>query len=440
MLGRFHTYIEENKLFAPGDRILAGISGGVDSVVLLDLLDKAGYNIAIAHCNFKLRSEDSDADEALVDKLALKYSKPLFKTSFNTLEYARGKGISVEMAARELRYQWFETIRSENGYQWICVAHHRDDQIETFFLHLSRGTGLTGLTGMSAVNGKLVRPLLFASRKEIELYSKENELEFREDLSNLDTDYQRNKIRHKILPLMEEINPSFRDGLIHTIANLRDSLKIQSNEIEKAWDDVAEQRGEDFYLSLDKLKELDPLPSYLYHFLKRFQFNSDVVREIASSLESGSGKKYFSPSHRVVRDREFLIVRERGTEDQSVYYLDETCSELNHPVRMKISIMEKKYKFEIPDSTRVGCIDLEKIQFPLTIRRWQQGDSFRPLGMKGEKKLSDLFIDLKMSLPEKESAWILANGDEIVWVIGRRLDDRYKITPKTKNIFRMELI
>jgi tRNA(Ile)-lysidine synthase len=440
MLGRIHTYIKENQLFSPDDRILVGVSGGVDSIVLLDLLYKAGYSVAIAHCNFKLRSEDSDADEALVDKLALKYNKPIFKTSFNTLEYARGNGISIEMAARELRYRWFETIRSENGYHWICVAHHRDDQIETFFLHLSRGTGLTGLTGMSPVNDKVVRPLLFASRKEIEQYSRDNQLEFREDLSNSNLEYQRNKIRHQILPLMEELNPSFREGLIHTITNLQDSLKIESHEIENAWDNVAEQRGEDFYLSIDRLKELDPLPSYLYHFLKKFQFNSDVVKEIAASLESGSGKKFFSHTYRLVRDRDFLIVREIGTEDQSVYYLDETCRELNSPVRMKISIMEKKYKFEIPDSLRIGCIDLEKIQFPLMIRRWKQGDSFRPLGMKGEKKLSDLFIDLKMSLPDKESAWILANGDEIVWVIGRRLDDRYKVTPKTKNIFRMELL
>jgi len=172
MLGRFRTYIEKNKLFAPGDRILAGISGGIDSVVLLDLLDKAGYSVGIAHCNFKLRGEDSDADEALVDKLASIYDKPYFKISFDTLEYARENGISVEMAARELRYQWFEKIRSENNYQWICVAHHRDDQLETFFLNLARGTGLTGLTGMSPVNNKIVRPLLFASRKDIIEYCK----------------------------------------------------------------------------------------------------------------------------------------------------------------------------------------------------------------------------------------------------------------------------
>ncbi len=440
MLERFLTYIEENKLFTPGDTILAGISGGIDSVVMLDLLDKAGYTIGIAHCNFNLRSGDSDADEALVEKLALKYKRPYFKISFNTVEYSRQKGISIEMAARELRYQWFEKIRIENNFKWISVAHHRDDQLETFFLNLSRGTGLSGLIGMSPVNNKLVRPLLFASRKEIEQYCKENQLEYREDLSNCNLDFHRNKIRHQVIPLMEELNPAFRDGLIRTIVNLQDSKKIESREIEQAWDRISERRGKDYYLSIAELKLLDPLNSYLFLFLKSFHFNSEVVNEIVLSLDNGSGKKFYSPTHRLVRDREFLIIRDQGEEDQSIHYLDETCRELNYPVKMKISILEKKYKFEIPESSKIGCIDLSKIQFPLVIRHWEKGDSFRPFGMKGEKKLSDFFIDLKMSLPEKESTWILTNGAEIVWVIGRRLDDRYKITSKTKNIFRMELI
>jgi tRNA(Ile)-lysidine synthase len=440
MLQRFCTYIEENRIFSPGDQILVGISGGIDSVVLLDLLNKAGYTFAIAHCNFRLRGEESDADEVFVQKLARKYNKTLFKTSFDTLEYAIRKGISVEMAARELRYEWFENVRSENNYEWICVAHHRDDQLETFFLNLTRGTGLTGLTGMSPLSNKIARPLLFASRKEIEQYCRENLLEYREDKSNDNTEYHRNKIRHKVLPLMEELNPSFRSVLSKTMENLQDSKKIEAREIENAWERIAEEQENDFYLSIEGLKELDPLPAYLFHFLKNFHFNGEVVNEIVRSLDNGPGKKFFSPTHWAVKDREYLIVGEKGPDDTSVYYLDETSSELNFPVRMRISIVEKKYKFEIPDSPRVCCVDLSKIQFPMAIRHWKKGDSFRPLGMEGEKKLSDFFIDLKMSLPEKESAWILANGEEIVWVIGRRIDDRYKITSKTKNIFRMELL
>ena len=344
------------------------------------------------------------------------------------------------MAARYLRYQWFEQIRSENNYNWISVAHHRDDQLETFFLNLARGTGLSGLTGMQLINNKVIRPLLFASRKEIEEYSLKNHLESREDKSNKNLEFHRNKIRHQLLPLMEEINPSFREGLTRTMENLRYSWKIECREIEHAWDQVVEQRGNDYYFSVEELRLLDPIPSYLFQFLKNFHFNSDVVNDVASSLDNGSGKQFYSSTHRLIRDREYLILQDLKAQDQSIHYLDETCRELNFPLKMKISIIEKKYKFDLSDSVKIGCVDLEKIQFPLTIRHWQRGDSFHPLGMKSEKKLSDFFIDSKMSLPEKENTWILANGKDIVWVIGRRLDDRYKITPKTRNIFKMELI
>jgi tRNA(Ile)-lysidine synthase len=440
MLQRFIKYIEENKLFTPDDTILTGVSGGIDSVVLLDLLDKAGYSIGLAHCNFKLRGNDSDADEALVESLAGKYKKPLYRTSFDTKEYARENGISIEMAARKLRYNWFEVIRSKHHYNWITVAHHRDDQLETFFLNLARGTGLSGLTGMRTVNDKIVRPLLFASRKDIEQYCRENFLDFREDSSNESLEIQRNKIRHKVLPLMEELNPSFREGLIKTMGYLHDINTIQLQEIDHAWERVAIRKDKEYNISITELKLLDPLPTYLFQFLKPFHFKPEVVNDIFLTLDSVSGKQFLSRTHRLVRDRDTLIITSLKPDDQKMYYLDETCRELNNPVKMKVSILERKYKFQIPESPRIGCIDMGKIQFPLIIRRWQRGDYFKPLGMNGIKKLSDFFIDLKMSLPEKEKTWILANGEQIVWIIGLRLDDRYKITPRTKNILKMELI
>lgn len=440
MLQRFIKFIEDNKLFAPSDTILACVSGGIDSVVMLDLFDKAGYSIGIAHCNFRLRAGESDADEALVERLAAKYDKPLYKISFDTKTYARENGISIEMAARDLRYNWFEQMRSKHYYNWIAVAHHRDDQLETFFLNLARGTGLSGLTGMRPVNDKIVRPLLFASRKEIEQYRLENRLEFREDSSNVNIDIQRNKIRHKVLPLMEELNPSFREGLIKTMGNLQDINKIQFLEIDHAWERVAIKKGKDYHLSIAELKLLDPLLSYLYQFLKPFHFKSEVVNEIVLSLDNVSGKQFLSKTHRLVRDRESLIITSLELDDVKTHYLDATCREISNPVEMRVSIIERKNNFQIPDSVRIGCIDMEKIQFPLIIRRWQKGDYFKPLGMTGIKKLSDFFIDLKMSLPEKENTWILTNGEQVVWIIGRRLDDRYKITPDTKNILKMELI
>lgn len=439
MLQRFIKYIEDNGLFTAEDTILVGVSGGADSVALLDLLNMAGYSTGIAHCNFRLRERDSDADEAFVESLAKKYDKPLYKTSFNTKKFAKEKGISIEMAARELRYEWFETIRLKNHYNLIAVAHHRDDQIETFFLNLARGTGLPGLTGMEPVNGKIVRPLLFASRTEIGQYCIDNLLEYREDTSNENTEIQRNKIRHRVIPLMEELNPSFREGLIRTMGNLHDINKIQLIEIANAWERIAIRKGKDYYLSTEELQLLDPLVTYLFEFLRPFHFNNDTVNDIAASLKGGAGKQFLSRTHRIVRDRETLIITSLEPDDRTVYYLDATCSEMSSPIRMKVSILERKYRYEIPESSKIACIDMAKVQFPMIIRRWKRGDFFKPLGMTGLKKLSDFFVDQKMSLPEKEKTWILANGEQVVWIMGRRLDDRYKITPSTKNILMLEL-
>jgi len=440
MIQRFIKYIIDNHLFNQADTILVGVSGGIDSVVLLDLLDKAGFPVAIAHCNFRLRGKESDGDERLVSELARKYDAPIFKTSFDTADYALENKISIEMAARDLRYQWFETIRSSRHFDCIAVAHHRDDQLETFFLNLARGTGLTGLTGMKPVNGKIVRPLLFASRDEIEKYRHENFLDFREDSSNQSLDYQRNKIRHTLLPVMETLNPSFREGLIKTMGYLEDVSKICNHAIQQNWERVAVRKGSDYLISIAELKLLDPLPTYLFEFLKSFGFNSQVVADIVASLDGISGKQFVSQTHRLVRDRELLILAPLQTENRKQFYLEEGMTELAFPVHLKISISEKKDKFKISDSRLVACIDRDHIQFPLLIRRWKKGDYFKPLGMNGFKKISDFFIDSKLSLPEKENVWILANGEQVVWIIGHRLDDRYKITPGTQNIIRIDVV
>ncbi len=438
MLQRFIHYIQENQLFNQNDTILVGVSGGIDSVVLLDLLEKGGFSMAIAHCNFRLRNTESDADEELVTDLARKYDAPLFKTAFDTAEYARENKISVEMAARDLRYQWFETIRSTHHFDWIAVAHHRDDQLETFFLNLARGTGLTGLTGMHPVNGKIVRPLLFASRAEIEHYRRKNFLDFREDKSNQDLDYQRNKIRHTLLPVMETLNPSFREGLIRTMGYLDDVSKIFNDAVGQAWERVAVRKGSDYLISISELKLLNPLPTYLFEFLKSYGFNSDVVIDILSALDGISGKQFISQTHRVVHNRDSLILAPLLSENRKLFYLEEEMKELLNPVHLKIDVSSRQSSFKIPDAREVACIDRDKVQFPLLVRKWQQGDYFRPLGMEGFKKISDFFIDQKFSLPKKEKVWIVANGEQVVWIVGHRLDDRYKITPQTKTILRIE--
>jgi tRNA(Ile)-lysidine synthase len=440
MIHQLINFIRDNHLFSQGDSILVGVSGGIDSVVLLDLLDKAGFSVAIAHCNFRLRGAESDADEQLVGDLAKKYDVRIFKTSFDTAGYARENKVSIEMAARDLRYQWFETIRLNHHYKCIAVAHHRDDQIETFFLNLARGTGLTGLTGMHPIYGKVVRPLLFASRSQIELYRHENHLEFREDASNQSLDYQRNKIRHTLLPVMETLNPSFREGLIRTMSYLNDISGICDSAITQAWERVALRKGSDYLISISELKLLEPLSTYLFEFLKSFGFNSMVIGDIASSLDGMSGKQFISPTHRLVRDRELLILSPLGKDGRDHFYLEEGRGELVLPLHLKIEISEIKDRFRIPDSRFVACIDRDKVQFPLLIRKWQRGDYFKPLGMNGFKKISDFFIDSKLSLPEKENVWIVANGEQVVWIIGHRLDDRYKITPLTQNILKLEMV
>ena len=440
MIKRFIKYISDNHLFNQTDTILVGVSGGVDSVVLLDLLDKAGFSVAIAHCNFRLRGFESDGDEKLVADLARIYDVPLFKTAFDTADYAQENKISIEMAARELRYQWFEMIRTTHHFDCIAVAHHRDDQLETFFLNLARGTGLTGLTGMHSTNGKIVRPLLFASREEIEKYRHENFLDFREDSSNQSTDYQRNKIRHNLLPVMDKLNPSFREGLIKTMGYLEDVSKIYDRSIRQTWERVAFRTGNDYLISIAELKMLDPLPTYLFEFLKPYGFNSLVVGDIVASLDGISGKQFISPTHRLVRDRESLILTPLMPTNSKHFYLEEGMKELVFPVHLKITECQRKDKFKIPEAQSVACIDQDRVQFPLMIRKWQTGDYFKPLGMSGLKKISDFFIDSKLSLPEKENVWILANGEQVVWIIGRRLDDRYKITPTTQNILKLELL
>jgi len=440
MIQRFVNYIKDNQLFNKNETILVGVSGGIDSVVLLDLLDKSGFSAAIAHCNFRLRGNESDQDEQLVVELSEKYDIPLYKTAFNTADYALEHKISIEMAARELRYRWFESTRLTHHFDWIAVAHHRDDQLETFFLNLCRGTGLTGLTGMRPVNGKLVRPLLFASREEIEKYRIDHHLDYREDASNMSLDYQRNKIRHNLLPLMETLNPSFRDGLIRTMGYLEDISRICDLAIRQAWERVAIRRGKEYHLSIAELKLLDPISAYLFEFLKPFGFNSLVVSDIISSIEGISGKQFLSHSHRLIHDRGSFILIPLKNSERNHFYLEEGSHEMSIPVHLKIGTSPRRDNFKIPDSRFVACIDREKVQFPLLIRKWKRGDYFKPLGMSGFKKLSDFFIDSKLSLSEKEKVWIVANGEQIVWIIGHRLDDRYKITTATNQVLKLEVV
>jgi tRNA(Ile)-lysidine synthase len=435
MVERLIKYIESNQLFSPNDTLLVGVSGGIDSVVLIDLLNRAGMAFAVAHCNFQLRGAESDQDERFVRELSESYGKLCFCKTFDTKEYAGENGISIEMAARELRYDWFEEVRRTHHFDWIVVAHHRDDQIETFFLNLARGTGISGLTGMKVVNGKVVRPLLFGSRRDIENHASAHKLQFREDSSNFLTDFQRNKIRKMVLPLMEELNPSFRESIDKTIDHLRETSSIYYQAIERAKELAVRRRSKgETEILLAELRLLNPLSTYMFELLRPFHFNGEVVEEIIKALDGQTGKQFFSPSHRAVLDREAIIIRKLSEEASARFYLDETLSGIDAPVKLSISTQKRTGSFHWNTSPMIATLDKDLLQFPLILRKWQKGDYFQPLGMQGMKKLSDFFVDEKFSLPQKEECWILANGEDIVWIVGVRVDNRYKITPETKNI------
>jgi tRNA(Ile)-lysidine synthase len=440
MLERLIQNIESLHLFSPNETLLVGVSGGIDSIVLVDLLHCAGFDFAVAHCNFHLRGEQSDLDEIFVRGISEKYNKPFFCKSFDTQGYASECGISVEMAARDLRYEWFEEVRQSHSFDWILVAHHRDDQLETFFLNLARGTGISGLTGMKSTNGRVVRPLLFASRKEIQDYATDKSLIYREDETNSQTDFQRNKIRHLILPMMEELNPSFRVALSKTILHLRDASAIYQQAITAASEQVVRQKSSgDIDISIAKLKLMNPISTYLFEILKPMNFNGEVVDEIVQALDSQSGKQFFSVSHRAVLDREVILIQSRSEDKTNRYYIEESCSKTEFPIRLSLTSQIKPQNLQFDQSQGVAMIDKDKLQFPLILRKWQHGDFFQPLGMQGMKKLSDFFVDEKLSLPEKEETWLLTSGEDIVWIIGIRLDNRFKITPSTTNMLIIKL-
>jgi len=438
MLSRFTDLINEKQLFEPHQKVLLAVSGGIDSMVLLNLFEKSGFNYGVVHCNFQLRGEDSDQDEQFVREAVLQHGVPAFFQTFETEEHARLNGISIEMAARELRYEYFEEIRIKNQYDFIATAHHQDDLLETFFLNLSRKTGIRGLTGIKEKSGNLIRPLLFASRREIEDFARANFIEFREDYTNSEVVYQRNFIRHKILPLFQKMNPAFKKNLLSSMEHLKETEEVYSFSMNRWQKNVVSTIDGNIEIQISALLNL-PFPKILlYEILIRYNFNPKVTDQVFQSLENESGKQFYSPTHRLVKDREKLFVTELPKEEKRIYYIEKDDIELFEPFDLAIEKNENR-NFEISRNPNVACLDFDQLDFPLLIRRWKQGDYFQPLGMSGFKKLSDFFIDEKLPLHEKENTWLLCSGQQIVWVMGHRIDNRFKITPETRQILKIEI-
>jgi tRNA(Ile)-lysidine synthase len=439
MLQAFKAYINSTGLFGQEDRILLAVSGGVDSIAMVRLFKDAGFDFGIAHVNFHLREQESEDDEFFVKNLADELSVPVFVKHFNTTEYAAEHKVSIQMAARDLRYAWFDEIASENGFNYVATAHHLDDQAETFFINLIRGTGISGMHGILPKQGKIIRPLMFTTREKIMSYAIDLNLRWREDRSNQNRKYLRNKIRLDILTEFYKINPLFSYKLNESICHLRDVESIYNYHISGITADLVQETPKGILISIDWIYEYEPHDTYLFELLKPYGFSYAVVKEIVRSLDTFSGKIFYSPTHRLLRDRENFIIQslaEIGTEpfEGEVFTIHKNTPSLEVPVCLCMYETDKIDDLKMGKAS-IANLDMEKLEFPLKLRKWEKGDWFIPLGLKGKKKLSDFFINQKISLADKEKTWLLISGEDIVWVIGKRIDNRFRITPQTKKAF-----
>ncbi|WP_086478177.1 tRNA lysidine(34) synthetase TilS [Arenibacter amylolyticus] len=433
MLNRFINHIEENFPHLGKEVFLLAISGGVDSVVLAHLCAASKLDFALAHCNFHLREEESNKDEAFVRQLAKDLDKTLYVTHFQTREYATQHKLTIQIAARELRYNWFKELKQDHAIKTLVTAHHADDNLETFLINLSRGTGIEGLTGIPAKTASISRPLLKFSREEVVTYAKENKLAWREDASNEDVKYLRNNIRHTIVPRLKELHPTFLENFLRTQEHLLDTLKINQDYIQNLRKQLFIKEENQEKVSTTALLNLQPTKSYLFHFFKEYGFTQ--WDDIYGLLTANSGKEVHSPTHRLLKDREYLMLRRITPEVETVYRISEGQAIINEPIPMKIEEIDQMEKF----SQNILYVDKEKLKYPLIIRKREKGDYFYPLGMRGKKKVSKFFKDEKLDSFSKESQWLLCSGNHVVWIIGKRADDRFKITETTKNIVKISL-
>lgn len=440
MLEKFQEYVEQNALASHDDKILLTVSGGVDSMVLLDLFTKSGYNVGVAHCNFQLRGDESEEDEVLVEERAAEYGVGFYNKRFETTAEMDRTGESMEMAARRLRYEWFEEICTEQGYTVIAVAHHADDSIETFFINLFRGTGLRGLTGIKKQIGKVVRPLSFVTRKEILEYAAANRIPYREDSTNRSTKYLRNKIRLGLIPRLREIKPKFTKLMRANLARLGDAQSFINICIEQIAKEAISEENGIYTLHIDRISSDMPLSFVIYEMLNtKFGFKGDVTDSLVRSFNSRvTGRRFYSKEYVAYVDRGEILIKAIESSDSCEVDVAKGVGRSycgNSVLYFEEIVIDLIEEFNL--GSNVALIDADKLSFPLTLRKWREGDSFTPLGMSGRKKVSDFLIDEKVSMPEKERQFVLTSDGEIVWLLGRRIDERYKIDDESENILKI---
>ncbi len=434
MLSELNKYNAENHLLKPGDKILLAVSGGIDSMVMAHLFLHLGNKTAIAHCNFSLRGNESDNDEKLVREYAKEHNIPFFTTRFKTKEFAKEKGLSIQMAARELRYSWFEEVRLKNGFDSIAVAHNLNDNIETLLLNMVRGTGITGMTGMKPKTNHIIRPLLFATRSDISGYCLNNSIKYREDKSNSDTKYTRNKIRHLVIPVLKEINPSIESTLNDTAKRFAGINEILADYVSGVRKNVSEKSSHFTTFNVSLLKDSLHNSTILFELFRPFGINNSQLDDLLKVIKGKTGGYLLTPTHQILKNRLEIVVSEKHVAEERYYIIKNLTGLKKAPVFASARSIKIDESFKIPADPSIACLDYEKLSFPLVVRRWKSGDHFYPLGMKKKKKLSDYFVDNKYSKIGKEEVLILESDGNIVWIVGDRIDDRYRITKSTQKV------
>ncbi|MDI1317470.1 tRNA lysidine(34) synthetase TilS [Flavobacterium sp.] len=434
MLSKFQNHINKNFSFLNGKKLLLATSGGIDSMVLLELCHQLNLDIRVAHCNFQLRGAESDEDENFVKNQCEKLDILLFVNHFDTKKFADEHKLSIQVVARNLRYEWFNTLLIINNYDYILMAHHLDDSLETFLINFTRGSGLDGLTGIPQQNGNIIRPLLPFSRDEIEVFANANDIQWREDSSNASDKYLRNKLRHDVIPVLKELNPSLLPSFESTISNLQQAQTLVDDASRIVYRKVVEDVDFQKKINLSELMQLPNYQAYLYQWLEPFGFTDwDSITDLVSAQ---SGKQIHAQKHSLLKDRNELIIYQKQESEESEEFLIEKEQEL---VKFPLKIYFCKVDDISVQSTNTIFVDEEKLQFPLLIRKWRKGDLFYPLGMHGSKKLSKYFKDEKFSLIEKSETWLLCSHNQIVWIIGKRQDERFKVTKQTTKILQIQL-
>ena len=441
MLEAFLDFIRQQNLIPAGSRVILAVSGGPDSVVMTDLFSKTGIKVAVAHVNFNLRGEESNEDENFVRSLAKEYGIECYVKNTDTHNYAGKNKLSVQEAARNIRYDWFDQLIIDLNFDLIATAHHFDDQIETFFINVLRGSGLTGLKGIPVKRGKIIRPLLFASREQIEEYANKHNLKFREDSSNLSGKYLRNRIRHSLIPVLQKVDENYRVGLQKTLGILNEDHEIFRQLLNEKKKLITEKNG---IVSLPKsmIVSLFPGDVWLYYLLKDFGFNRDVSNTVYEAIKNNeTGKLFYSDNYELLNDRDLLLLKKSGARAKDgTFYIRFAGDVLTTPFKLISEIAHDVRSLKIKDDPTYAYFDLEKLTFPLIVRKWRKGDRFVPFGMKGSRLVSDFLVDRKIDRFVKENIYVLESGKKIIWIIGYRVSEGFRITGKTAKVLILKLL